>query len=136
MAALATAVPARRPELVIRPLGDRGRYVVKNQRSGEFFHIGEQEQFLLSKLDGIQTAHDVCAAYTKQFHEPLSESDFDGFLKLARSKGLLQTEKPVTPEAPKVQPGSHQPKAPDRDVAHAPPRPSGQSILYWRKSLL
>jgi len=136
MPELATAVPARRPELIIRPLGDRGRYVVKNQRSGEFFHIGEQEQFLLSKLDGIQTAHDVCTAYTAQFHEPLSENDFDGFLSLARSKGLLQTEKPATPNAPNIGPGVRQSEAPDRDVAHAPPRPSGQSILYWRRSLL
>jgi hypothetical protein len=39
MHALATPLPARRPELLIRPLGDVGQYVVKAPLSGEFFQI-------------------------------------------------------------------------------------------------
>src|SRR5262245_43803520 len=42
---LATPLPACRPELLIRPLGEEGGYVVKDPRTGEFFHIGEAEHF-------------------------------------------------------------------------------------------
>jgi hypothetical protein len=37
---LSTPLPARRPELLIRPLGDQGQYVVKDPRTREFFHLG------------------------------------------------------------------------------------------------
>jgi multidrug efflux pump subunit AcrA (membrane-fusion protein) len=132
-----TIVPTRRPELVIRPLGDQGRYVVKNPRSGEFFHIGEQEQFLLSLLDGTHTPQDVCTAFSEQFREPLSESDFDGFLRLARSKGLLQSEPAGPPKTPGDEPGVQTSASlPDADaVPTAPPPRPRQSILFWRKSL-
>lgn len=133
---LAIIVPARRPELVIRPLGDLGRYVIKDPGSGEFFHIGEQEQFLLTNLDGAQTAQDVCSAFSERFREPLSQSDFNDFLSLARSKGLLQSEKNGPPKATSVEPGAPTSESvPERAVARTAPSPSSQSILYWRKSL-
>src|SRR5215813_6879055 len=132
----AMTVPIRRPELVIRPLGDRGRYVVKNPRSGEFFHIGEQEQFLLTKLDGTQTAQDVRAAYTERFREPLTERDFDGFLSLARSKGLIQCEQSPALEAPGDEPSVQtSASVPDADVVGAAPPRYRQSILFWRRNL-
>src|SRR5262245_2050987 len=132
----AMTVPIRRPELVIRPLGDRGRYVVKNPRSGEFFHIGEQEQFLLSKLDGTQSAQDIYTSFSELFREPLSETDFDGFLRLARSKGLLQSE-PMGPSKasgaePAVQTSA---SLPDVDSDRSAPPRFKQSILFWRRSL-
>ncbi|HET6573831.1 MAG TPA: HlyD family efflux transporter periplasmic adaptor subunit [Fimbriiglobus sp.] len=110
--------PRRRPELLLRPLGDRGRYVVKDPRAESYFQLGEQEHFLLDRLDGYQTADEVRKAFEDRFGEKLSEKDFEGFLDLARGQGFL-TEKD-DPAPPPV----------------APVRPPGQSILYWRKSLI
>jgi RNA polymerase sigma-70 factor (ECF subfamily) len=49
---LAPPLLGRRPELVIRPLGEGGPYVVKDPRSGAYYHLGEEEHFLLTQLDG------------------------------------------------------------------------------------
>jgi Coenzyme PQQ synthesis protein D (PqqD) len=98
MSELATLLPARRTELVIKPLGDEGRYVVKDPRTGEFFHLGEVEHFLLTQLDGQRTAETLCAAYAERFDEPLSEDDLDEFIELARSQGFLREENPLTPD--------------------------------------
>src|SRR5262245_2903392 len=113
MPELAAPLPARRPDLLIRLLGDQGRYVVKDPRSGEFFHIGVAEQFLLTQLDGSRAAGAVCAAYAERFGEPLSEEDLGEFIELAGSQGFLQVEGSVSPEAKGFR----------------------QSILHWRKSL-
>src|SRR5262249_45000034 len=72
---LVMQLPARRPDLVIRPLGDQGQYVVKDPRTGEFFHLGEAEHFLLTQFDALRTAEAVRAAYAERFDEPLSEAD-------------------------------------------------------------
>src|SRR5262249_46922432 len=125
----AATLPARRPDLVIRPLGDRGRYVVKDPRSGAFFTFGEQEHFLLTQLDGKRDAEAICKAFEERFDEPLSEEDLGGFLKLARGKGLLQ---PAGPTVPQAEAGP-----PPAVAAAGPPRPARprQSILYWRKNI-
>jgi multidrug resistance efflux pump len=117
MTELATPLPAGRPELLIRPLGDGGRYVVKDPRSGEFFQIGEAEHFLLTQLDGKRTSADVRAAFAERFGEPLSETDLDEFVDLVRRQGLLQEAGGAAP-APR-----------------ANPAPAHQGLLHWRKSL-
>jgi multidrug efflux pump subunit AcrA (membrane-fusion protein) len=114
MPELATPLPAHRPELLIRPLSDEGRYVVKDPRSGEFFQLGEAEHFLLMQFDGQRTIDEIRAAFAEQFGEPLSEDDLGEFIELARSQGLLQLASPV---------------------ASAPGSPARQSLLHWRKSL-
>src|ERR1051326_5067123 len=90
MPQLATPLPARSPELVLRPLGDRGPYVVKDPRTGAYFHLGEQEYFLLLGLDGQQSAEAVCRAFEQRFGEPLPEEDLRGFVGLAQEQGFLQ----------------------------------------------
>ena len=110
---LATPLPARRPELLIRPLGEEGRYVVKDPRTGEFFQIGVAEHFLLTQFDGERTAEAVRAAYAERFGEPLSQDDLDEFIELARAQGFLRAEE-----------GTSSVAAGGR-----------QSILHWRKSL-
>src|SRR5262245_60862301 len=123
MPGLATALPACRPDLIIRPLGEGGRYVVKDPRTGAFFTFGEQEAFLLGQLDGERDAEAVCLAFEGRFGEPLSEEDLDGFLELVRARGfLLPPSVPTGPSAEGPEP-LPQPPAPQ-------PR---QSILYWRK---
>ena len=97
MPELATFLPARRTELVIRPVGDEGQYVVKDPCSGEFFHLGQKEHFLLMRLDGARTADEICAAFAEQFGEPLSVDELDEFIELVRGQDLLQTEGGMAP---------------------------------------
>jgi len=115
MSTLVADLPVRRTDLVISPLGDNGRFVVKDPRTGSYFQLGEQEHFLLLLLDGEHAADTVCRKFEQQFAEPLSGDDLDGFLALARRKRLLRDEQ--QPDVPSV----------------PTPRPR-QSILYWRKS--
>ena len=43
MTGLVTQLPTRRAELLIRPLGDEGRYVVKDPSRRDYFELGEEE---------------------------------------------------------------------------------------------
>src|ERR1051326_424038 len=86
----ATIPPARRTELVLRPLGDRGQYVAKDPVTGSYFNLGEQEYFLLGQLDGRRSTAEICQAFEQRFGEPLTGDDLDGFLELAESQGFLQ----------------------------------------------
>src|SRR5262249_51767378 len=130
----ATIPPARRPELLLRPLGEQGRYVVKDPRTGSFFTFGEQEHFLLLQLDGERDAAAICRAFQGRFGDPLSEDDLSGSVERARRQGLpQQAGAPAAPPpgandaAANAPPAAGQPEGP-------PPRPR-QSILFWRKSL-
>src|SRR5260221_12528890 len=92
----APAVPARRTDLVIRPLGEGGQYVVKNAQSGEFFHLGAQEHFLFTQLDGEKDSATVCRAFGERFGEPLFEEDLRASLEMARERGLLEIRRAAT----------------------------------------
>jgi multidrug efflux pump subunit AcrA (membrane-fusion protein) len=137
MSSLATqldVLPTRRNELAIRPLGERGQYVVKDPATGEFFHLGDEEHFLLMQLDGRKSAEEVCAAFDARFGEPLSSDDFEAFVELARQQSLLQAESPDLDQndSAATSPGP----APSSKVgsgvgAHG----RRQSILYWRATI-
>lgn len=142
MTAASASLPTRRAELVIRPLGERGRYVVKDPRGGSYFHLGPQEHFLLMQLDGLHAADDVCRAFETQFAEPLTPTDLDGFLAIARQKGLVEERgergrgrggdeilQRLSPTSSPTLPHSASPP----HNRHRSPRPR-QSLLYWRKS--
>src|SRR4051794_30177844 len=81
--------PPRRAELIIAPPGADGGQVVKDPQSGEFFHLGPEEAFLLGQLDGRLTAAEVRAAYEQRFSAPLDDDDLDGFIEMARGSGFL-----------------------------------------------
>ena len=102
--AVVTLLPARRPDLVIKPLGDDGRYVVKNSRTGEFFQLGQREHFLLTNLDGVHIVDDVCARYESRFGESLPPDELDAFVHVLRAQGLLEikaaTESAITQRRP------------------------------------
>src|SRR6476619_5946726 len=110
MSELRIIPPRRRSDLLVRPLGDGGDCVVKDQRSGEYYNLGPQESFLLERLDGEQTAGAICKSFADKFGQPLSENELAEFLGLARSLGFLQIvgvpgtflERPIT--APLEQP--------------------------------
>jgi multidrug efflux pump subunit AcrA (membrane-fusion protein) len=122
MPELATLLPVRRPELLIRPLGDEGQHVIKDPRSGAFFHFGKKEHFLLLQLEGKLTVGEVRVAFTERFGEPLSEDDLDAFIDLVRSQGLLQS-------------ASGAASASEKNPALTPSdSPARQSILHWRRS--
>src|SRR5215468_389998 len=87
MTDLGTLLPARRPELALRPLDDGG--VVKDPRTGLYFQLQEQEYFLLLLLDPGQTTGALRAAFEERFGEPLPEEDLDDFLKLLAEQGFL-----------------------------------------------
>jgi multidrug resistance efflux pump len=138
MAELTELLPARRPELLIKPFGDKGQYVVKDPRSGEFFHLGEKEYFLLTRLDGVRTADEISLGFAEQFGESLTEDELDEFIELVRGQGLLQAETRIAPvpgELPVALPISVQRESSlERDVKK-PVSPRRQSILHWRRSL-
>ena len=90
MTYLSTELPACRADLVIRPIGEAGRYVVKLPGTHDYFHLGEEEHFLLTQLDGERDAATVCTAFATKFAEALTDDDLDGFLEMARGQKLLE----------------------------------------------
>src|SRR5438094_1303648 len=90
MPELACIPGARRSDLVLSELGDNGQLVVKDPRTGNFYRLRQQEAFLLTRLDGEQSAASISAAFTARFGEPLSAEDLGQFLELVRAKGFLQ----------------------------------------------
>jgi multidrug efflux pump subunit AcrA (membrane-fusion protein) len=125
MSELLTIPTPRRSDLVLRPLGNDGRYVAKNPQTGAYFNLGEPEFFLLSRLDGKQTDGDICRAFTDHFQDPLSKADLADFLDMARGRGLLASGDQQAAGA-----------AADAQPSKAASKPkSRQSILYCRKSV-
>ena len=113
----ASVLPARRPELVIRSLGKKGKYIMKDPRAGAYFQIGEQEFFLLNQLDGSRSAEAICGAFAKHFDQTLSGEELEEFVRMAQRRGFLEQ-------------GANS----KSDRLCAPPV-RRQGILYWRKSL-
>jgi putative peptide zinc metalloprotease protein len=107
-------------------LGDHGQYAVKVPQTNDFFHLREQECYLLLQLNGQNDVNAVCAAFTKRFNEPISEDDLSGFIDMAREYGLLQT---AESEATDKQFGSIEAAATTTTQGTS----NRQSILYWRK---
>jgi multidrug efflux pump subunit AcrA (membrane-fusion protein) len=129
MPELTTTLPTHRTDLLIRPFGERGQYVVKDPDTGEFFHLGERERFLLRQFDGQQTAEAICAAYEQRFCEALSQADLNDFVELARVQRLVEDEESTD------LPAQHS----DLELSARPPVRTSpaptQSILYWRKTV-
>ncbi|MEX2114319.1 MAG: hypothetical protein WD845_14090, partial [Pirellulales bacterium] len=129
--------PLRRTELTIRPLGERGQHVVKNPATGEFFHLGAEEHFLLMQLDGCTPAKAICASFAERFDEPLTAEDLESFVELARHRSLLEAE----PNGTEEQDGPATPRPPrsfataNASVASTSAHGKRQSILYWRRTI-
>src|SRR5262249_61148416 len=95
-----------RPDLLLSPLqnGKAGQYAVKDLRTGDSFTLGEQEYFLLARLDGEQTGAALCQAFEEWFGEPLSEAELQEFVELAQARGFLQPAAPRNGRAPGASP--------------------------------
>ena len=135
MTDLATQLPVRRADLVIRPIGEAGRYVVKLPGTHDYFYLGEEEHFLLMQLDGERDAEAVCNAFAETFPGTLTEEDLDGFLEMAREKGLLDNAEGGVRSA-ESKTVDNTPHSALRTPHSDPLTPgSKQSILFWRKSV-
>jgi multidrug resistance efflux pump len=121
--------PARRSKLVVRALGERGPYVIKDPHKRTYYQLGLEEYFLLMQCNGRRAPEAICTAFEQHFEQPLSRSDLEGFLEMAQSRDLLADE-----SSPKVQidPSREQP---DGRHGGSSAQPVAQSLLYWRKSL-
>ena len=122
----ASFLPLSRQDFVFSPLGGDGKYVVKDPRRQCYFRLGPRERLLLELLDGNHDRHALREAFQNQFDDELTDEDIDGFLKLAASRGLLESSPPTEPkQAADATP-------PD---AARPPAKARQSLLAWRISL-
>jgi multidrug efflux pump subunit AcrA (membrane-fusion protein) len=126
MSALATIPTVRRPELVLHPLGDHGDYVVKDTQTGEYFKLGAEGHFLLTRLDGTQTSEDIRVAFAERFGEPLSGEDLEAFLELAQEQGLLVPRPELAEGIGEIC------QEPARSSKTQRVPPSRQSLLAWR----
>ena len=68
---------------------ERGCYEVRDARTGAVHRFDEREFFLLSRLDGEESAADVCRTYEARFGEPLSEGALRDFLNLGWAQGFV-----------------------------------------------
>ena len=114
MSDLAALLPARRPELILRPVGDGSKWVVKDPATGGYYQLGEAESFLLGQLDGRQETGAAREAFAERFGSPLSEDELSEFVATAKAQGFLQTGSGSGP------------------MSAASER---QTLLHWRKSL-
>lgn len=148
MSDVLSPLPVRRPELAVVPLGEKGKHVVKDPVSGDFFHLGAVEAFLLEQLDGEHTPAQICAAFESRFDDPLAEDELTEFLELAQTRGFLTAAPLTSDEAPApaaekrvLEPARSEAPTPiTTPTAEATPSPQPvakrrQSILYWRKSV-
>jgi RND family efflux transporter MFP subunit len=109
-------LPARRKDLVLRPVGADGSHVVKDPGSNQFFELGPHESFLLLALDGTLTAAGLRADFESRFGEPIDGAELQEFLELAHENGFLVPGEMAVPAI--------------RSSA-----PARQSILFWRKTI-
>jgi hypothetical protein len=89
MTSPASLLPCCRADLVVRPLGEDGPYVLKDPSTGAYYHLGDEEHFLVMQLDGRRDAETVCTAFAERFGRPLSDEDLNEFLEMAQERGFL-----------------------------------------------
>src|SRR4051812_30484820 len=83
--------PSRLLDLTIRSVGGGSEFVVKNPYSHKYLKIRQVEAFLLGRLDGSTTAGAIQTAFEAKFGEPLTTTELQEFVDLARSQGLVGT---------------------------------------------
>lgn len=133
---MSTAVldlPRRRSDLVIRPSGEGGQYVVKSPIDGSCFQIGEVEHFLLMQLDGEQSAREVRDAFKAKFGERLGSRDLQAYLEAVKPLGLLEL---TEAELAAAQAQAEARRSPDdEDDEDSGSSKSRFNVFYFRKSL-
>src|SRR5262249_37222423 len=105
MAALTVPLPRRNSELIVRSLGDHGPYVVKDPGTGAYYHLGEEEHFLLSEFDGLQDREGIRGSFAARFGQPLADEELKEFVDLAIERGFLQPANGFVLEPSEATPG-------------------------------
>ncbi len=83
------ALPIRRADLVIRSMEGQGRCVVKDSRASSYFNLGEEEEFILTQLDGTHERAGLRAEFASRFGNALDDGDLEDFLKMVGDQGWL-----------------------------------------------
>jgi multidrug efflux pump subunit AcrA (membrane-fusion protein) len=127
-----TSLPCQRYELIVRSLGDRGPYVVKDPDSGSYYHFGEEEHFLLTQLDGRRDSDTIRAGFAERFGQLLAAEELKEFLSMAEERGLLQGASQEKERRSQGELKESSRLAAASDDASAP---LGLRLLYWRKNI-
>src|SRR5215472_15831260 len=85
-------LPICRSLLVSWASRQNGLYLVRNRSTGETFQLGEEEQFILERLDERSSADQICAAYAARFGQTLALDELSDFFSLAAQQGLLEPD--------------------------------------------
>jgi multidrug efflux pump subunit AcrA (membrane-fusion protein) len=102
--------------------------VVKDPGTGAYYHLGEEEHFLLTQLDGQRDADAIRAAFAERFGQELSEEDLQEFLTMAKERRLLQGEEQGEKETRRLE------DDPGDPMTLGGKAPFGLRMLYWRKN--
>ena len=116
-----SGVPVCRRDLMFQPQ-DQGGYIVKDLQDGRLLKLGELEQFLLSRLDGVKSSDAIRAEFEKTFHSPLSHEELLEFIELAANKGLVSFV--AVPERTSVRSKESANVGQQSTAAEAPPKES------------
>jgi multidrug resistance efflux pump len=133
-AVLAAIPPRRRLDLIVSAQEDGGQFVIKDPLSGNYYHVGEHEQFLLSLLDGRRTTGGICAAFAEHFAEPLAPADLQEFLQIAEQNGFLELARAARAGAAERE--SDRGEAGDFRLPAANGRAAKRNVFYLRFSLV
>ncbi|MDD7945385.1 M50 family metallopeptidase [Microbacterium sp. NE2HP2] len=65
------------------------RFVMHDARTGWYFRIGEHEQFLVSRMDGVRTVDQLEDEFIEHYERRLTEPLWNSLLGLLAQRGLL-----------------------------------------------
>jgi multidrug efflux pump subunit AcrA (membrane-fusion protein) len=102
--------------------------VVKDPSAGAYYHLGEEEHFLLTQLDGQRNSDAIRAAFAERFGQSLDDEDLQEFLAMAKERRLLQ-DKGQALKQPKSR-ADH----PGDPASLGGQAPFGLRLLYWRRN--
>jgi putative peptide zinc metalloprotease protein len=85
--------PALRRDLPIsrQETADGPVLVVKEPASGQFFRLGQAEQFIVEQLDGTRSLEDIRRRVEEQLGASLSEGTLAAFVRRLEKTGLLES---------------------------------------------
>jgi len=104
---LAMLLPARRPEFVVRPLGYRGPYLLKDPGTGTCYHLGEEEHSLPTRLDLASHTAAMRAPFAGRSGRPLFSCRN---LLSRRYRNYYQFARPLSAAVPSRNLGEYQPR--------------------------
>lgn len=82
--------PRLSPDVLVQPLDDEGRHIVKNRRKRTYLKLGAQESFLLLQLDGQRSYGAIAESFAQRFNEPLTCDDVQSFVTMAKGESLIE----------------------------------------------